>query len=76
MNQESHHELDCKGISCPLPNLKTRKDTDSLSSGDILKILCIDPVSKNDMSSWLNSMGHIILSSIEEAGYFAHEENF
>ena len=76
MNQASHHELDCKGISCPLPILKTRKAMDSLSSGDILKILCIDPGSKNDMSSWANSMGHIILSSDEEDGNFAHEKNF
>ena len=66
MNQESQHELDCKRLSCPLPILKTRKAMETLSSGDILKILCTDPGSVNDMSSWSNSTSHMILSSDEE----------
>ena len=70
MNQESHHELDCKGLACALTILKTRKAMDALSSGDILRILCTDPGSINDMSSWSNSMGHIILSSDEEDGTY------
>ena len=72
MNRESHHELDCKGLSCPLPILETRKAMDALSSGDILKILCTDPGSINGMSSWSNSMGHIILSSDEEDGIYIY----
>ena len=43
MNRESHHELNRKGLSCPLPILKTRKAMDALASGDILKILCTNP---------------------------------
>ena len=54
MNRDSHHELDYKGLSCPLPILKTRKAMDALSNGDILKILCTDPGSINDVSSWSN----------------------
>ena len=72
MNRESHHKIDCKGLSCTLPILKTRKAMDALSSSDILKILCTDPVSINDMSSWSNSMGHIILSSDEEDGTYIY----
>ena len=51
MNRELHHELDCKGLSCPLPILKTRKAMDALASGDILKIFYTDPGPINDMSS-------------------------
>ena len=72
MNLESHHELDCKGLSCPLPILKTRKAMDALASGDILKIFYTDPGPINDMSSWSNSMGHIILSSDEEDGTYIY----
>ena len=72
MNRESHHELDCKGLSFPLPILKTRKAMDALASGDILKILCTDPGSINEMSYWSNSMGHIILSSYEEDGTYIY----
>ena len=66
MNRKSQHELDCKGLSCPLPILKTRKTMETISSGDILKILCTDLGSVNDMSSWSNSIFHEILSSYEE----------
>ena len=72
MNRESHHELDCKGLSCPLPILTTRKAMDAFPSGDILKILCTDPGSINDMSSWSNSTGHMILSSDEEDGTYIY----
>ena len=72
MNRKSQHELDCKGLSCPLPILKTRKAMETLSSGDILKILCTDPGSVNDMSSWSNSIGHIILSSDKEDGTYIY----
>ena len=72
MNRKSQHELDCKRLSCPLPILKTRKAMETLASGDKLKILCTDPGSVNDMSSWSNSTGHMILSSNEEDGTYIY----
>ncbi|WP_291322203.1 sulfurtransferase TusA family protein [Desulfonatronospira sp.] len=38
--------LDTSGLSCPLPLLKTKKILDSLESGQILKVICTDPGSK------------------------------
>ena len=45
-------ELDCQGLNCPLPILKTKKAMDGLTSGQILKMMATDPGSVNDVQSW------------------------
>ena len=60
-------ELDCKGLNCPLPILKTKKAIDGLSVGDILKVITTDPGSVNDMSSWAKRTGHDLVGHETEA---------
>jgi len=64
----SNMELNCEGLRCPLPILKTKKAIDALNSGDILKMTLTDPGSANDMASWTKRTGHEILSHSEAAG--------
>ena len=72
INRQAKQELDCQGLSCPLPILRTRQAIDELSSGEILKIICSDPGSLNDMNSWSNATGHILLSSHEDNGIYIY----
>ena len=65
-------EIDCQGLSCPLPILKTKIAMDEISSGEILKIITTDPGSVNDIASWSNATGHQLLSSDEENGSFTY----
>lgn len=60
-------ELDAKGLSCPLPILKTKKAVEGLGKNQVLKVETTDPGSKNDMASWAKRTGNEILK-IEEAG--------
>lgn len=62
--------LDAKGLSCPLPILKTKKAVEAMSKGQILKVETTDPGSKNDMSSWAKRTGNEILSVEENSGVF------
>jgi tRNA 2-thiouridine synthesizing protein A len=55
------HLLDVKGLSCPLPILKTKKAMDSLGNGQILKVEATDPGSRNDIVSWAKRTGNEIL---------------
>ena len=55
-------ELDCTGLSCPLPVLKTKKIMDSMDQGEILKMNSTDPGSKNDVTSWIASTENELLS--------------
>ena len=61
--------LDAKGLSCPMPLLKTKKEMDKLASGGILEILGTDPGSRNDLPGWCTRAGHEYLGEKEEAGF-------
>ena len=67
-----NQELDCRGLNCPLPILKTKKAIDGMSSGDILKMVSTDPGSKNDISAWANLTGNALLSSGEHGSDFVY----
>ncbi len=58
-------ELNCEGLNCPLPILKTKKAIDSLNSGEILKMTATDPGSVNDMASWANRTGNELVGHTE-----------
>ncbi|MDH4162785.1 MAG: sulfurtransferase TusA family protein [Nitrospirota bacterium] len=59
--------LDAKGMSCPLPILKTKKAVEVMAKDQVLKVETTDPGSKNDMASWAKRTGNEILK-VEEAG--------
>ena len=65
-NVEFAKELDARGLSCPLPILKTKKALNDLASGQVLKIVATDPGSVKDMQAFSNQTGHPLLSSTEE----------
>ncbi len=44
--------LDARGLSCPMPLLKTKKALKEMKSGEILEVLGTDPGSKNDIPSF------------------------
>ncbi len=62
--------LDAKGLSCPLPILKTKKAVQTLSKDQVLKVETTDPGSKNDMVSWAKRTGNEVLKIEEGPGSF------
>lgn len=44
--------LDVKGLKCPMPIVKAKKELDTLVSGDILKVISTDKGSVLDMQGW------------------------
>jgi len=62
--------LDAKGLSCPMPLLRTKKAINGISSGQVLEILGTDPGSKNDLPGWCERAGHEFLGAKEEDGFF------
>ena len=59
-------ELDARGLSCPLPILKTKKSLNELASGQVLKIVATDPGAVKDFDAFANQTGHALLSSTVE----------
>jgi tRNA 2-thiouridine synthesizing protein A len=62
--------LDAKGLSCPLPILKTKKAVEALTKDQVLKVETTDPGSKNDMAAWAKRTGNEILKVEEGSGTF------
>ncbi|OGG95410.1 MAG: hypothetical protein A2527_07790 [Candidatus Lambdaproteobacteria bacterium RIFOXYD2_FULL_50_16] len=63
-------ELDCRGLGCPLPVLKTKKAVGTMASGQVLRMVCTDPGSNKDMPSWSERTGNPILKSEEQSGEY------
>lgn len=61
------HVLDAKGLACPMPIVKTRKEMKEMESGQILEIQATDKGAKADLTAWAKSGGHTLLDS-EESG--------
>ncbi|HXN05636.1 MAG TPA: sulfurtransferase TusA family protein [Nitrospiria bacterium] len=70
MSIEINVKLDCKGLSCPLPVLKTKKAIDGMKIGQILEMTATDPGSQNDMVAWSHRTGQEILSQQQAGGAF------
>jgi tRNA 2-thiouridine synthesizing protein A len=63
--------LDAKGLSCPMPLLRTKKEMGKLASGDVLHVMGTDPGSRNDIPGWCDRAGHEYLGEKEESGYIS-----
>jgi tRNA 2-thiouridine synthesizing protein A len=50
-------KLDLTGLKCPLPALKTRKALKSLKPGDVLEVVCTDPLSVIDIPNLIRETG-------------------
>ena len=54
-------KIDCLGLFCPMPILKTREAIRGLGVGDVLEMTSDDPASEPDMRSWAARTGHELL---------------
>lgn len=62
--------LDCSGLLCPMPIVKTSKAINALQSGQILKMIATDAGSPPDIEAWSRQTGNELLRSMTEDGKF------
>jgi tRNA 2-thiouridine synthesizing protein A len=63
-------ELNARGLSCPLPIVKTKKSLADMASGQVLKVISTDSGSIKDMAAFAEQTGNPLLSTVEEKGEF------
>jgi len=56
----SYHILDARRLLCPLPVIRTQDQAATLSTGDVLEVMCTDPGVMNDIPAWCRINGHTI----------------
>jgi tRNA 2-thiouridine synthesizing protein A len=67
MSLAADRKLDCVGLFCPMPILKTREALRGMGLGETLEMLSDDPASEADMKSWTARTGQELLE-IERNG--------
>jgi len=64
---EVNQVLDAKGLSCPLPIVRAKKEMDTLATGQVLEVHVTDKGALSDFPAWAKSSGHEILDQSIEA---------
>lgn len=62
--------LDCKGLSCPLPIVRTAQALRLLAAGDLIEVLATDPGSVKDFAAWSRVTGNELVEADQEGGVF------
>ncbi|MEN8180438.1 MAG: sulfurtransferase TusA family protein [Pseudomonadota bacterium] len=69
--QIANATLDARGLNCPLPILKTKKELTSLTAGETLMMLSSDPGSVKDIESFCLQTGNELLESAASDNEFS-----
>jgi tRNA 2-thiouridine synthesizing protein A len=62
--------VDARGLSCPMPIVRTAQAVRPLPSGSVIELLATDPGSVKDVAAWCRSTGHELVEQSAEAGVY------
>lgn len=62
--------LDCTGLQCPMPVIKTSKAIKDLEVGAVLELLATDPGVEPDMQAWTTRTGNELLKVDRQGDVF------
>jgi len=65
---KADQSLDCVGLYCPMPIVKTAEKIKQLRQGEVLEVVADDKGIKQDMPAWCRATGHEFLGVEEESG--------
>lgn len=71
MSDAADQVLDCTGMQCPMPVIKTAQAIKTLEPGQVLELLATDPGVEPDMKAWTSRTGNELLK-IEKADDVFH----
>jgi len=61
--QTFDHDLDTRGLNCPMPILKAKKTIADLEAGQVLRVAATDPGAVKDFEAFCRQSGHELLES-------------
>ena len=67
---EIDHELDARGLNCPLPILRAKKLLNTMATGEVVRIMATDPGSVKDFEAFAVQTGNELLGSSKIDGEF------
>jgi TusA-related sulfurtransferase len=64
---QADESLDCFGLMCPMPIIKTAQAFKKMKIGQVLEVVATDKGIKQDMPAWCKTTGNECLA-IEDSG--------
>jgi tRNA 2-thiouridine synthesizing protein A len=65
---KADQSLDCVGLYCPMPIVKTAAKMKELKKGEVLEVVADDKGITQDMPAWARTTGNEYLGAEEEGG--------
>jgi tRNA 2-thiouridine synthesizing protein A len=62
--------LDCTGLACPLPVVKTAQAIKQIEVGQVLELLATDPGVEPDMQAWTKRTGNELIDITQDGEVF------
>lgn len=62
--------VDARGLSCPMPIVKTAQALRSLASGDVVEVVATDAGAVRDFAAWARTTGNVLLDSTSDGGTY------
>ena len=61
-----YRTVDARGLKCPMPIVKAKKEIDAIPVGEILRVIATDPGSVLDFQGWIKTSTSYELLKQEE----------
>ena len=62
--------VDAKGLSCPMPIVKTAQAIKTIESGEVIEVLATDAGSVKDFAAWCKSTGNELIDQSSDASVY------
>jgi tRNA 2-thiouridine synthesizing protein A len=62
--------VDARGLSCPMPIVKTAQQVKTLAPGQLVEVLATDPGSVKDFAAWARSTGNSLVEQSTDDGVY------
>ena len=63
-------QVDARGLSCPMPIVKTAQAIKTTASGGLIEVLATDPGSVKDFAAWARTTGNALIEQTADGGVF------
>jgi tRNA 2-thiouridine synthesizing protein A len=62
--------VDARGLTCPMPIVRTAQAMKALNAGDVVEVTATDPGSVRDFAAWARTTGHPLLESSTDGSVY------
>jgi tRNA 2-thiouridine synthesizing protein A len=62
--------VDARGLSCPMPIVKTAQAIKTVASGALVEVMATDPGSVKDFAAWSRTTGNVLVEQAADGGVY------